>query len=161
MQSIITRRTMTFKYQKNDNGDFVCPDCGVIKRRQNSMHYHMKKHQEERNHVCTVCQKGFLQKQTLDLHIRSKHPELLEKETKKFQCPFENCTFSAMAKGNCIIHCYRVHFLEDMKLLMKPHADTKEITCTACDIKFQSSCSFYYHCKKCLPAEKTTILDHL
>ena len=30
--------TMTLKYIKNEDGDFVCPDCGVIKKNQNTMH---------------------------------------------------------------------------------------------------------------------------
>ena len=145
------RGSMTLTYTKNENGDFVCPDCHVVKKRQNSMHYHMKKHLEELNHICKACKKGFLQKQTLDLHIRSKHPELLEvQEEKKFSCPIDGCDFSALTKGNCVIHCLRVHFQEEIKAVMTIQADTKTITCHQCDTEFHSSCSFYYHCKGCL-----------
>ena len=147
---------MTLTYIKNEHGHFVCPDCNVVKTRQNSMHYHMKKHMEELNHVCKECKKGFLQKQTLDLHIRSKHPELdtNPEEIKKFACPFDNCDFRALTKGNCVIHCLRVHFQEEMKLLMKVDQETKNISCTKCDTEFQSSCSFYYHCKNCIDVSK-------
>ena len=48
---------MPFTYQKNEDGNFVCPDCGVIKKRQNSMHYHMKKHLDELDHICKICKK--------------------------------------------------------------------------------------------------------
>ena len=147
---------MTLTYIKNENGHFVCPECNVVKTRQNSMHYHMKKHMEELNHVCKVCKKGFLQKQTLDLHIRSKHPELdtNPEESKKFSCPFDGCEFRALTKGNCVIHCLRVHFQEEMKLLMKVNQEKKSISCTKCSTEFQSSCSFYYHCKNCIETEK-------
>jgi hypothetical protein len=145
---------MTITYFKNDEGKFVCPECHVVKAHQNSMHYHMKKHLEELNHVCKVCQKGFLQKQTLDLHVRSKHPELEPEDHKKFTCPFDGCEFKALTKGNCVIHCLRVHFQEEMKLIMKVEKDTKAISCTKCETNFQSSCSFYYHCKKCVDKDE-------
>ena len=88
-KKVIRQPAMLFTYTKNEHGQFICPDCGAIKNRQNSMHYHMKKHQEELNHICKCCKKGFLQKQTLDLHIRSKHPEMVkdDQQTKKFKCP--------------------------------------------------------------------------
>jgi len=148
---------MTLKYTKNEDGHFVCPECNVVKQRQNSMHYHMKKHLDELNHVCKSCNKGFLQKQTLDLHMRSKHPELVEEEGTKFTCPFNDCNFSALTKGNCVIHALRVHFQEEIKEIMETHADTKTISCKGCKAEFQSSCSFYYHCKGCIQTpEKQT-----
>lgn len=152
-QKNVNSPKMTFTYIKNDDGNFVCPDCGVIKKRQNSMHYHMKKHQDELNHICKACKKGFLQKQTLDLHIRSKHPELLKQESeplKRFKCPMDDCNFTALTKGNCVIHCLRIHFQEEMKEIMKVHNDTKTITCGECDTEFHNSCGFYYHCKDCI-----------
>ena len=142
--------TTMLHYIKNDKGEFVCPQCNIVKKRQNSMHYHMKKHLEELDHVCKVCKKGFLQKQTLDLHMRSKHPELEKEEANRFGCPFEDCTFSALTKGNCIIHCLRVHYQEELKEKMQQDPETKVITCTDCDTEFSSSCGFYYHCKKCM-----------
>lgn len=143
---------MTITYIRNQDGHFVCPECNVVKQRQNSMHYHMKKHLEELNHVCRSCNKGFLQKQTLDLHIRSKHPELLteEKQATSYACPFNGCSFSAMTKGNCIIHCLRLHFQDEIKEIMESNAEEKTITCKGCDVTFQSSSSFYYHCKSCI-----------
>jgi DNA-directed RNA polymerase subunit RPC12/RpoP len=151
--------TMTIKYIKNTDGDFVCPDCGVIKKRQNSMHYHMKKHMEELNYVCKACNKGFLQKQTLDLHIRSKHPELCktndEEDEKKFSCPFDDCSFKALTKGNCIIHCLRLHFQDEMKKIMEVNNEVKTILCNECNHEFHSSSAFYYHCKGCMTFDKT------
>jgi hypothetical protein len=142
--------TMTLTYIKNDEGLFVCPDCGITKKNQNTMHYHMKKHKEELTHTCKDCKKGFLQKQTLELHIRSKHPG---KETsKKFNCTYHNCEFSALTKGNCIIHYIRVHFQDEMNSIMMK--DGKIYTCTNCDTEYSSSCAFYYHCKDCMDVIK-------
>jgi len=147
---------MTMKYIRNEDGDFVCPDCGIIKQRQNSMHYHMKKHMEQINHVCKACKKGFLQKQTLDLHIRSKHPELLKNEEEKtFTCPLDGCPFSALTKGNVVIHCLRVHFQEEIKQIMNVDAETQAISCNGCAKEFHSSSSFYYHSKLCIPFDKS------
>lgn len=146
---------MTIRYIKNDDGNFVCQHCGAIKTRQNSMHYHIKKHMEELDHICKICNKAFLQKQTLDLHIRSKHPESIKSDKnnddeKKFQCPFENCTFKALTKGNCIIHSLRTHFQDEIKEIMTVKNDTKSISCNECNKEFFSSSAFYYHCKSCI-----------
>ena len=150
--SLSKSNTMTLTYTKNDKGQFVCPHCGVTKDKQNTMHYHMRKHEEEPTHTCKICKKGFLQKQTLDMHIKSRHPEVLKgiDDSKKFKCPFDKCEFSALTKGNCIIHCLRVHFQEEIKAIMTIDDDTKEIECDECLTKFGSSSAFYYHCKKCI-----------
>ncbi len=151
--------TMPFKYIKNDDGDFVCPHpgCGFTKRNQSTLHYHMKKHEEQLDHICKTCKKQFLQKQTLDLHIRSKHPELIKDSIsldKKFKCPFDNCEFAALTKGNCIIHCLRVHYQDEINNLMIKNAETKTICCNECQKEFSSSCAFYYHCKACMDFNK-------
>jgi len=110
----------------------------------------MKKHEEQLSNVCKICKKGFLQKQTLDLHIQSKHPETIKTtEKKKFKCPFDDCTFTSLTKGNCVIHCLRIHFQEEMEEMMLVDPDTKTIECNECNEEFHSSCSFYYHTKDC------------
>lgn len=163
-------QTQHFTYIRNQDGHFVCPECGIVKIRQNSMHYHMKKHQNDRNHICTWCNKGFLQKQTLDLHVRSRHPEHATRTTaptdsdttsssddgeKPYHCPFDQCEFKALTKGNCVIHCLRVHFQEEMKTMMTLAATDKTITCNHCHRVFRSTSSFYYHCKGChVPIER-------
>jgi hypothetical protein len=158
----------TMKYTRNTEGHFVCPECGIVKARQNSMHYHMKKHMEERSHLCVICNKGFLQKQTLELHLRSKHPERARQltpkssssssesdsssssseEGKPYHCPFDHCDFKALTKGNCIIHCLRVHFQDEIRRVLRQ--EDKTFHCGQCNRNFQSASSFYYHCKACL-----------
>jgi hypothetical protein len=146
---------MPYKYIKNDEGNFVCPDCGVTKKNQNTMHYHMKKHEEQLDFVCKHCNKAFLQKQTLDLHIRSKHSDLADStDDKKYKCPFDNCDFTALTKGNCVIHCLRVHFQEEIKKILSVDNATKTYYCNECGNDFNSSSSFYYHCKRCIQTDK-------
>ena len=166
---------VTMVYTRNEDGHFVCPTCGLVKANQSSMYYHMKKHQETRNHTCTHCNKGFLQKQTLDLHMRSKHArhpttplltaavasasgsasasssttESDNEDEKTYQCPFDNCEFKALTKGNRIIHCLRIHFQKELRPTLTIYTDTKEHHCTTCNRDFSSATGFYYHCKDC------------
>jgi hypothetical protein len=153
--SLTKSSTIPLKYIKDEDGNFVCshPGCGFTKRNQSTLHYHMKKHEEQLDHICKTCKKQFLQKQTLDLHIRSKHPELIKDTSnseKKFKCPFDNCEFSALTKGNCVIHCLRVHFQDEINNMMTKDNETKMIYCNECQKEFTSSCAFYYHCKGCM-----------
>jgi transcription elongation factor Elf1 len=145
---------MPFTYTKNEDGLFVCPDCGVTKANQNTMHYHMKKHLEEPNHVCKSCKKGFLQKQALELHIRSKHTEKGAEIQSKITCTFPNCKFTSLTKSNATIHFIRMHFNEEANKIMLIDNDTKKITCIQCDKEFKSSCSFFYHSQQCIPFDK-------
>jgi hypothetical protein len=145
-------KRMTFTYTKNDEGLFVCPTCQATKKNQSTMFYHMKRHQEEISHVCKICDKGFLQKHTLDLHYQSKHPERAKKEEKTFLCPCDDCGFSSLTKGNTIIHYIRVHCAEEMKRIMRQEG--KMYHCEACKKEFKNSCGFMYHCKGgCLPCD--------
>ena len=147
MKHTITQKTttMTLTYIKKD-GKFICPECGAQKNNQSTMHYHMKKHEEQLSAVCKICKKGFLQKQTLELHMKSKHPDI--NDTKKFKCTHNNCEFTALTKGNCIIHYIRVHFQDEIDNIMIK--DGKTVHCIECEKDFSSSCAFYYHCKDCI-----------
>jgi hypothetical protein len=154
--------TMPLKYIKDEDGNFVCPHpgCGFTKKNQSTLHYHMKKHEEQLDHICKTCKKQFLQKQTLDLHIRSKHPELIKDDIsseKKFKCPFDDCDFTALTKGNCVIHCLRVHFQDEINNMMTKDNETKLIYCNECNKEFSSSCAFYYHCKNCMTFDTNNI----
>lgn len=148
---------MPLKYIKNEEGLFQCPDCGITKKNQNTMHYHMKKHEEQLGNICKICKKGFLQKQTLDLHIRSKHSDMvkdIEIHPKQFKCPIKECEFSSLTKGNCIIHYLRIHCQDKIQDIMTINDDNKTIHCNKCDNNFNNSCAFYYHCKKCITCKK-------
>jgi hypothetical protein len=138
------------EYIRNDDGHFICPYCGEVKERQNTMHYHMKKHDGEMPFKCKTCKKGFLQKQTLDLHIQAKHPELIIKENKpkkEYCCPFKDCTFKSLSKGNRRIHAMRIHFKKDLEEFIEHSSSTYK--CLICSDQFDSSTHFYYHLGDC------------
>lgn len=146
---------MPLKYVRTEDGRFECPTCGVIKENQNTMHYHMKKHDSSLPFSCKYCKKGFLQKQTLDFHIRSKHADSeSEKSTESetvYPCPFSSCEFEAKTKGNLRTHCMRTHFQEDADQLMLSDEVTHEICCVECEHGFKSKTAFYYHALDCIP----------
>jgi hypothetical protein len=145
--SVSTNTRNNMKYIKNEEGLFVCPTCGVTKKNQNTMHYHMKKHMDELPHVCKTCKKSFLQKQTLDLHIASRHPEVAQESENVVQ--YNGCSFTSFSKGNCKTHMLRIHFAEEIHNIMSK-GENGCITCTNCYNDFKSHGSFYYHCIGCL-----------
>ena len=135
------------KYIRNEDGHFVCPTCGVVKEKQNTMYYHMKRHETELPYNCKHCKKGFLQKQTLDLHIKSKHSGNV---AKAFECTMEGCEFSAHTKGNCRTHFFRVHCSEEVDELLIHDKEEGTIECSVCERTFNSLGLFYYHCGDCI-----------
>ena len=149
-----------FTYIRTEQGTFICPTCGIIKQRQNSMHYHMKKHQQDTNYTCTYCNKTFLQKQTLELHLRTKHVDRLEEDATAakpaFSCPISGCDFQSHTKGNCVIHCLRVHFQEEITPHLHLVQDRRVYSCGHCRNEFQSTTAFYYHIKSCITFDHTT-----
>lgn len=150
------------KYIRNDAGEYVCPTCGVTKANQNTMHYHMKKHSDSLPFSCKHCNKGFLQKQTLNMHISSKHSDDTDSDTREvFECPFDGCTFSAMTKGNLRTHALRTHFLDDVEEILSIDTETKIISCTVCDKEFQSKGAFYYHCMNCIAIPDTDVRSQM
>ena len=148
-KTIKSTKSDLMKYEKNANGEFVCIYCGIVKRRQNTMRYHQLTHENELNHSCAICSKSFLQKQTLDMHMKSKHSEHCE-EPAKYSCPFDNCAFTSLTKGNGIIHCYRIHCQDEIKEILEHNIEEKTIHCKCCEKTFASSCGFYYHVGTCL-----------
>lgn len=149
------------KYIRNEHGHFVCPTCGEVKEKQNTMYYHMQKHKDALPFACRHCKKQFLQKQTLDLHIRSKHADSCSdtsSDTSVYECPFDGCQFSSMTKGNLRSHCLRVHFAEETTALLSTAND--KISCTSCNKQFNSKGAFYYHCSDCITLSPKDIRLH-
>jgi hypothetical protein len=178
------------KYQVNSDGEFVCPHCIYTARHMSTMHYHLKKHSGVTDYICTSCNKQFLQKQTLELHIHARHPEMVQMQaqtTIKFRdlkaakeagqalpgtttssikthtCPVKGCEFSSLSKGNCRIHCMRIHYAEySNEHIVRGEGGT--CTCALCDEEFKSLTHAYYHMAACLtecqilPAEDASFI---
>jgi hypothetical protein len=136
---------MTIEYQRNANGDFVCQHCGKIvpKEKQNTMHYHLKKHLNEVPHMCNTCGKCFPFKQQLLIHIHARHGHN-DETTEIFECPVQGCAFRAHTWANRRIHYLRKHCINEI-------SDIKEgNTCKVCTKTFNSSTAFFYHVGACL-----------
>lgn len=145
---------MNSKYIKNKNGEFVCPSCSVVKKKQNTMFYHMKKHEGKLPYVCNICSKDFIQKSSLELHKLSKHKN--EKNNNEFySCPFPDCDFKSLTKANTRIHTIRKHFSEEIEDI------DDELYCLSCKKQFQSQTAFLYHAIDCIETEDESKLKLL
>ena len=140
---------MVFQYIKNADNHFVCPYCNVVKKNQNTMYYHMKKHEGSLPHTCKHCSKKFLHKNMLDLHITARHPETT-KEKEVFACPVDCCAYESLTKANRIIHFMRVH-CKDLSNEKKVDSPGSKLSCKQCIKEFNNSTSYYYHAAKCFP----------
>lgn len=145
--------TVKMTYIRNEAGEFVCPECGVIKARQNTMFYHMKKHAGALTHQCAEpgCGKGFIQKSGLQQHMAQAHPA---EGCTLYTCPC--CPHTCKMKNNLIIHIGRKHGAGWIPELC---ADG---TCGGCKKEFSSDTSYYYHAVQCFqaPAEIATKLPN-
>lgn len=167
------------KYQTNSTGEYVCPHCIYTARHMSTMHYHLKKHSGVTDYICTTCNKQFLQKQTLELHIHARHPETVQQPAQPttiklrdlraakaagqalslpvaatssirlHTCPTKGCEFSSLSKGNCRIHCMRIHYADySNEHIVRGEGGT--CTCALCDEEFKSLTHAYYHMASCL-----------
>ena len=142
-----SKKRMEYLYD-SVKGEYTCPDCGIVKKKQNTMHYHMKRCQGLLDFACTVCQQEFVQKHALDTHMRLRHAEPSSVDN-SFECPFEDCAFTSPTKGNCRTHCMRKHLLKEVTELIEP-AENKAVKCKNCLITFASKPHFYYHSIGCV-----------
>jgi len=126
---------MTYVYEKDASGNYVCPHCKVTKKNQNTMHYHMKKHEGHLPFVCPTCKKEFLHKQTLDLHNAARHSD---KEEASFKCPC--CPYKTLTKANRVIHFMRKHCEAEVAKF-----STAGLTCPSCKKECNCQTAFLYH----------------
>jgi KRAB domain-containing zinc finger protein len=129
---------MTYTYQKNDEGHFVCTICKAVKKNKNTMHYHMKNHEGHLPFECTICKKEFLQSQTLAVHMAAKHSK---EEAASLKCPC--CPYKTLTKANRVIHFMRKHCAEDIAEAAKGAGAA--LTCATCKKVSNSNTAFLYH----------------
>jgi KRAB domain-containing zinc finger protein len=133
---------MVFEYKKNDNGHYVCGVCGEIKEKQNTMHYHLQKHEGTMSYGCTQCDKKFYQKYALENHVKMTHLPATEPPIK---CPFDDCKDSFHKKDHCRVHIARNHLRELISPWIEKKADSKIHTCGRCKKDCNSYASILYH----------------
>ena len=144
---------MVLVYFKNAEDEYICQHCKFTTPKQNTMHYHLKKHIGQYPHACKKCDKKFLHKRQLDLHMQSQH----EQPTAHFSCTKEGCGFTSLTDGNCRIHWVRMHCKKGVDAILdKSPDDTHQAKCKECDKCFKSMTSFYYHAFECLNLAKTS-----
>jgi uncharacterized C2H2 Zn-finger protein len=143
MTSVVDTPTMTYVRSADGTG-FVCPHCGIVKRRQNTMFYHMKKHLGEARYVCPVagCGRAFIQKSGLTQHTAQCHPVA---DTPLWSCPCEDCGHTARMKSNMTVHIARIHGGG----VIPPAESSGPTACARCDRLFSSGTAYYYHAGKC------------
>jgi len=144
------------KYIKNEQGWFVCPNCNIVKEHQNTMYYHMKKHEGKLPFECDVCKKDFMQKTSLELHKISKH-NYTNTNNNTYKCGVTGCNFTAITKANRRIHCLRKHFKEEIDRITGENNE-----CRSCKNVFLSNTAFYYHAITCISVnslDKQKILE--
>ena len=133
---------MVFIYQKNEAGDYVCAICSQVKKNQNTMHYHMKKHEGKQSYECKSCDKKFYQKYALDDHVKLNHST---DPIETIKCPFDNCNSTFIKKEHCRIHIARNHIKNEISKLIEKHADSNKHTCLSCQKEFNSYPAILYH----------------
>ena len=126
---------MTYTYKKNAAGEYVCEICQATKKNQNTMHYHLKKHEGHLPFECQICDKEFLHAQTLAVHMAAKHSK---EEAANLKCPC--CPYKTLTKSNRIIHFMRKHCSEEIAALK-----ATDLTCPTCAKVSNGSTAFLYH----------------
>lgn len=150
------------KYIKNADGHFVCPDCGKVTEKQNTMYYHIKKnHTKDLPFECKKCSDAprFLQKSSYLHHLATLHPEDATADCGSnpyagvsFGCVFEGCDHSTHTKANLLIHIARSHCKSWIPTFAKGSS------CGGCKKEFNSSSAYLYHSIGCLA--KSAPSDH-
>ena len=133
---------MPYDYKKNNDGHYVCTVCAEIKVNQNTMHYHMKKHEGKQSYACKSCDKKFYQKYALDDHVKLNHSTTPIVEIK---CPFTDCELSFIKKEHCRIHIARNHVKKSLETLIEKKKDSKVHCCVPCKRDFNSYPAILYH----------------
>ena len=143
---------MTYTYKRDENGLFICPHCPEKKKNQNTMHYHLKRHDGDLPFECATCKKKFQFQRTLDIHRAAKHKESAEAKTAVFyKCPIDGCQFQTLTQGNRIIHYVRKHCKAEVDKILAE----ENLGCKVCKKEFQSNTAFYYHASDCIAINDT------
>ena len=159
----------THKQMKHGPSSLICPFCDfttmlpqVLEEHKKGNHYSRllfssknkssekvrKEREAQMNFSCTICKTEFKSRQTLGLHIQTKHQGI------RFNCPENECKFVANQKGSLKIHLNAVHLgiTKNCKLCdyragqathLRKHMMIKHnaspFSCSSCPYRCQSS----------------------
>ena len=137
---------MVFEYTKNDQGHYVCGICNVVKEKQNTMHYHLKSHEEHLPYKCNHCKMEFKAKYSLEVHVNTQHNRV-----NLHRCPIQGCRFKGSpTKSNLLIHYVRMHCKEEVE------AVRANLSCKVCEKESNSLTAFHYHVGTCITIQDPT-----
>ena len=140
---------MVFEYKTNEQGHYVCDICGSVKTRQNTMHYHLQRHEGTKNYSCTYANKGctkkFYQKYALDEHVKMSHSSVPVEPTIK--CSFPDCTSAFHKKDAYRIHIARTHLKDRIKdwIVKNDDSTVAAYSCDVCKVEYKSYPAILYH----------------
>jgi hypothetical protein len=132
---------MVFEYKKNEAGLYVCDICGVTKAKQNTMHYHLQRHEGTLAYECKDCDQKFFQKYALDNHIKITH----KKAEPTIKCAFDGCTEAFHKKEYYRVHIARNHLKDTLEPWILKKDDSKLYTCGCCKKECKSYPAILYH----------------
>ena len=68
-----------------------CPECGLMCSSRTNLRRHMFLHTGERPHLCQHCGEGFIQRQSLEVHLVSFHLDLIKNDPNFVEYDCEKC----------------------------------------------------------------------
>lgn len=119
--------------------------CGETREKQNTMHYHLQKHEGTGKYKCNVtgCDKTFYQKYALDDHCKLSHS--IEPAEASIHCPFDTCQKKFHKKEHCRVHIARNHLKEYLAPWIVKSDTSTVHTCGNCKKECNSYSSILYH----------------
>ena len=134
---------MGFEYKKDEHGHYLCGVCGETREKQNTMFYHLQKHEGKMSHTCGECKKQFYQKYALNNHMKLHHST--DPKNEGMKCPFNNCESKFQKKEHCRVHIARNHVRETIEKWIDKKEGSKIHTCNQCKNDFNSYPAILYH----------------
>ena len=137
--------SMVFEYKKNEQGHYICGTCGATKEKQNTMHYHMQRHEGTMSYACSSkgCGKKFYQKYALDEHVKLHHSS--KPVEPSIKCPWAECKHAFHKKEHCRVHIARNHLKEFLAPWIQKKEGSKVHTCGNCKKEYNSYPAILYH----------------
>ncbi|XP_075155318.1 uncharacterized protein LOC142228707 [Haematobia irritans] len=133
-----------------------CPDCPKRFKNRNALASHRQVHTRNSmpaNHICKICERGFVTVKTLTDHIKNKHPD-----TEKFTC--DQCGKSFVLHERLLRHLnahkdLRCHICEKvftseptLKEHMNIHTGKNPYLCSVCGKAFKYHSSLRKHLER-------------
>jgi hypothetical protein len=145
-------RPVKHRYEKDDDGNYMCPYCDAKKKKVNTLSEHVRANhstaygRNEETHTCTECDKGFPTKTRLEHHTKTFHAISYEK------CPHPECNYNTAKNASTLIQHYVKHHM-DYKSMFKQ----SDNVCVCNDCGASSKTGIMYHlgvCNKSSPFYK-------